>query len=110
MQLNLQHPSKVRLYKTWLFFARGKLSDELEDYMMEDDRNTYTLELEDTENWLYEDGEYADRPVYQVYYRDGQSHSFGFFLPLLSLRASNVGFDGYLIYPTIIPSQAKRTT
>jgi len=49
----------------YIYDIRGKLCDELEDYMLEDDRNTFTLHLEDMENWLYEDGEYAERNVYQ---------------------------------------------
>ena len=46
--------------------CRGKVCDELEDYMLEEDRSTFTLQLEDMENWLYEDGEYAEKKVYQV--------------------------------------------
>jgi len=48
----------------YIYDIRGKLCDELEDFMLEDDRNTFTLQLEDMENWLYEDGEYAERNVY----------------------------------------------
>merc|ERR1719510_1028006 len=33
--------------------------------MLEDDRNKYSLELEDAENWLYEDGEFVEKPEYQ---------------------------------------------
>jgi len=32
--------------------------------MLEDDRNQFSLELEDVENWLYEDGEYAEKSTY----------------------------------------------
>lgn len=49
----------------YIYDIRGKLCDELEEYMQEDDRNAFTLQLEDLENWLYEDGEYAERSVYQ---------------------------------------------
>ena len=38
--------------------------------MQEEDRNSFSLKLEDMENWLYEDGEFAERSVYQV------SHAF----------------------------------
>jgi len=48
----------------YIYEIRGKLCDELEDFMVEEDRNKFTLELEDAENWLYEDGEYAEKPVY----------------------------------------------
>ena len=34
--------------------------------MKEEDRNSFSLKLEDMENWLYEDGEFAERSVYQV--------------------------------------------
>jgi len=44
---------------------RGKLCEELEEFMLEDDRNKYSLELEDAENWLYEDGEFAEKPEYK---------------------------------------------
>ena len=33
--------------------------------MKEEDRNSFSLKLEDMENWLYEDGEFAERSVYQ---------------------------------------------
>lgn len=49
----------------YIYEIRGKISDELEDFILEDDRNKFVLELEDAENWLYEDGEEADKPVYQ---------------------------------------------
>jgi len=48
----------------YIYEIRGKLCDELEDFMIEEDRNKYTLELEDAENWLYEDGEYAEKEAY----------------------------------------------
>ncbi len=50
----------------YIYDIRGKLCDELADFMEEEDRNSYTLQLEDTENWLYEEGEDADRPAYQL--------------------------------------------
>ena len=37
---------------------------ELEDYVTEDERSQFSLQLEDAENWLYEDGEEVDKPVY----------------------------------------------
>lgn len=48
----------------YIYEIRGKICDELEDFMLEEDRSKFTLELEDAENWLYEDGEYAEKPVY----------------------------------------------
>jgi len=52
------------MYNT--LYSRGRLCDELADFMEEEERNSYTLQLEDTENWLYEEGEDADRPAYQL--------------------------------------------
>lgn len=49
----------------YIYDIRGKLCEELEEFMIEDDRNKYSLELEDAENWLYEDGEFAEKPEYQ---------------------------------------------
>jgi len=49
----------------YIYDIRGKLCEELEEFMMEEDRNAFTLHLEDMENWLYEDGEYAERSAYQ---------------------------------------------
>ena len=57
---------KLRYSDGPCFIIRGKISDELEDFILEDDRNKFVLELEDAENWLYEDGVEADKPVYQV--------------------------------------------
>ena len=49
----------------YIYDIRGKLCEELEEFMLEEDRNKYSLELEDAENWLYEDGEFAEKPEYQ---------------------------------------------
>ena len=49
----------------YIYDVRGKLCEELEEFMLEDDRNKYSLELEDAENWLYEDGEFVEKPEYQ---------------------------------------------
>ena len=48
----------------YIYEIRGKLCEELEDFMLEEDRNKFSLELEDAENWLYEDGEYAEKVEY----------------------------------------------
>ena len=49
----------------YIYDIRGKLCEELEEFMVEEDRNKYSLELEDAENWLYEDGEFCEKPEYQ---------------------------------------------
>ena len=43
---------------------RGKICDELEDFMLEGDREKFSRELTDAEDWLYEDGEFADKKTY----------------------------------------------
>merc|ERR1711884_611816 len=48
----------------YIYDIRGKLCEELEEFMLEEDRNKFSLELEDAENWLYEDGEYAEKSEY----------------------------------------------
>ncbi|KAI4547153.1 hypothetical protein MG293_003708 [Ovis ammon polii] len=47
-----------------VYKMRDKLSGEYEKFVSEDDRNNFTLKLEDTENWLYEDGEDQPKQVY----------------------------------------------
>merc|ERR1711963_927663 len=49
----------------YIYDIRGKLCEELEEFMLEEDRNKFSLELEDAENWLYEDGEFAEKPEYK---------------------------------------------
>lgn len=48
----------------YIYEIRGKVCDELEDFMKPEDKNRFSGELEEAENWLYEDGEYADKKTY----------------------------------------------
>merc|ERR1712096_139385 len=48
----------------YIYDIRGKLCEELEEFMVEEERNKFQMELEDAENWLYEDGEYAEKAEY----------------------------------------------
>nr|KAF6447024.1 heat shock protein family A (Hsp70) member 4 [Rousettus aegyptiacus] len=48
----------------YVYEMRDKLGGEYEKFVSEDDRNSFTLKLEDTENWLYEDGEDQPKQVY----------------------------------------------
>jgi len=48
----------------YIYDIRGKIHDELEDYLAEDNRQTFSNQLEDAENWLYEDGEDCEKNVY----------------------------------------------
>lgn len=50
----------------YVYELRGKLSseDELAPYILENDREALIRQLDDMENWLYEDGEDCSRQVY----------------------------------------------
>merc|ERR1712141_425174 len=48
----------------YIYDIRGKIHDELEDYLAEDTRGVFSNQLEDAENWLYEDGEDCEKQVY----------------------------------------------
>ncbi|GFR98876.1 heat shock protein 105 kDa [Elysia marginata] len=48
----------------YVYDMRDKLYNAYEKYILEDDRNSFSLKLEDTENWLYEDGEDQNKQVY----------------------------------------------
>jgi len=50
----------------YIYDIRGKLCEELEEFMVEEERNKFQMELEDAENWLYEDGEYAEKAEYNT--------------------------------------------
>ncbi|KAM4620989.1 heat shock 70 kDa protein 4a isoform 1-T1 [Polymixia lowei] len=48
----------------YVYDMRDKLHGALEKFVSEADRDTFSLKLEDTENWLYEDGEDQQKQVY----------------------------------------------
>ncbi|XP_074528306.1 heat shock 70 kDa protein 4a [Halichoeres trimaculatus] len=48
----------------YVYEMRDKLHGVLEKFVTEADRDTFSLKLEDTENWLYEDGEDQQKQVY----------------------------------------------
>merc|ERR1712203_361517 len=48
----------------YIYEIRGKICDELEDFMLEGDREQFSKELTDSEDWLYEDGEFADKNLH----------------------------------------------
>ncbi|KAM9451011.1 heat shock 70 kDa protein 4a [Clarias gariepinus] len=48
----------------YVYEMRDKLHGVLEKFVSEEDRDTFSLKLEDTENWLYEDGEDQQKQVY----------------------------------------------
>lgn len=48
----------------YVYEMRDKLHGVLEKFITEADRDSFSLKLEDTENWLYEDGEDQQKQVY----------------------------------------------
>ncbi|XP_026875417.2 heat shock 70 kDa protein 4L [Electrophorus electricus] len=48
----------------YVYDLRDKLCGVYENYITEDDSSRLTLMLEDTENWLYEDGEDQEKQIY----------------------------------------------
>ncbi|XP_076467430.1 heat shock 70 kDa protein 4-like [Babylonia areolata] len=48
----------------YVYEMRDKLSNEYEQYMKEEDRSAFSQQLEETENWLYEEGEDENKQVY----------------------------------------------
>jgi heat shock protein len=50
----------------YVYELRGKLSseDELATFVSENDRNSLCRQLDNMENWLYEEGEECNRQIY----------------------------------------------
>jgi len=48
----------------YVYEMREKMYSTYEHFVTEDDRGAFSIKLEDTENWLYEDGEDEKRQVY----------------------------------------------
>ncbi|XP_052443294.1 heat shock 70 kDa protein 4 [Carassius gibelio] len=48
----------------YVYEMRDKLHGVLENFVSEADRDSFSLKLEDTENWLYEEGEDQQKQVY----------------------------------------------
>uniref|UniRef100_A0A2D4NC51 Heat shock 70 kDa protein 4 n=1 Tax=Micrurus spixii TaxID=129469 RepID=A0A2D4NC51_9SAUR len=48
----------------YVYEMRDKLCGVYEKFVSDEDRNSFTLKLEDTENWLYEEGEDQPKQVY----------------------------------------------
>merc|ERR1719500_362584 len=48
----------------YIYEIRGKICNELEDFMLEGDREKFSRELTGAEDWLYEDGEFAVKKTY----------------------------------------------
>jgi heat shock protein 4 len=48
----------------YIYDIRSKIHDELEEFITEEDRSQFSLQLEDAENWLYDEGEEVDKAAY----------------------------------------------
>ncbi|XP_035229331.1 97 kDa heat shock protein-like, partial [Stegodyphus dumicola] len=48
----------------YVYEMRGKLCEELEKFITEEDKNKFKTCLEETENWLYDEGEDQQKSVY----------------------------------------------
>ncbi|KAL4659746.1 heat shock 70 kDa protein 4-like [Arapaima gigas] len=48
----------------YVYEMRDKLHGSLEKFVSDEERDAFSLKLEDTENWLYEDGEDQQKQVY----------------------------------------------
>merc|ERR1719210_2923741 len=49
----------------YIYSIREKMCEELEQYILEADREAYSQKLTETEDWLYEDGEDCEKAVYE---------------------------------------------
>ncbi len=50
--------------ESYVYDMRNKLYDAYSDFIAEDDKAAFLKALDTMEEWLYEDGEEADRAVY----------------------------------------------
>ncbi|XP_071749147.1 heat shock 70 kDa protein 4L isoform X1 [Lepeophtheirus salmonis] len=48
----------------YVYDIRSKIHGDLSEFITDEDRGKYSNELEDSENWLYEDGEDVEKKVY----------------------------------------------
>ncbi|KAH9513967.1 Heat shock 105kDa 110kDa protein 1 [Bulinus truncatus] len=63
-RLEKERADSKNAVEEYVYEMREKLFSTYENYITEDDRNQFSLKLEDTENWLYEDGEDQNKQVY----------------------------------------------
>lgn len=49
----------------YIYGIRQTINNELVEYIVEADREAFSRHLEDTEYWLYEEGEDCEKPVYE---------------------------------------------
>jgi len=54
----------------YIYSIREKISEELEPYILEAEREAYSRKLTETEDWLYEDGEDCDKATYEEKHKE----------------------------------------
>ena len=67
--INQDHQETERLHaknavEEYIYGIREKIGEELEEYLAPDDKDKYSKQLEETENWLYEEGEDVEKSNY----------------------------------------------
>jgi molecular chaperone DnaK (HSP70) len=54
----------------YIYSIREKISEELEPYILEAEREVYSRKLTETEDWLYEDGEDCEKAIYEEKHKE----------------------------------------
>jgi len=63
-RLEKERADSKNAVEEYVYDMRDKLYSSYEKFITEDERSSFSLKLEDTENWLYEDGEDEKKQVY----------------------------------------------
>ncbi|XP_078494412.1 heat shock 70 kDa protein 4 isoform X1 [Ciona intestinalis] len=63
-KLEYETSEAKNLVEEYVYDMRGKLYDKYDGYITEEDRDRFVAILEQTENWLYEEGENEKKQVY----------------------------------------------
>ncbi len=63
-KLEKERADAKNFVEEYVYEMRDKIYTSLEKYVKEDDRAKFSKLLDDTENWLYEDGEDENKNVY----------------------------------------------
>ncbi|CAL1530890.1 unnamed protein product [Lymnaea stagnalis] len=63
-RLEKERADSKNAVEEYVYEMREKLYSVYENYITDDDRSQFTVKLEDTENWLYEEGEDQNKQVY----------------------------------------------
>ncbi len=69
-KLEKERADAKNFVEEYVYEMRDKIYTSLEKYVKEDDRAKFSKLLDDTENWLYEDGEDENKNVYVTKLQD----------------------------------------